>query len=178
MVLPTSFETDRGNYAALADNLKDWLSPEQQLAYCQRVPSMAKYLGIQGLDHPHLFITVLLSREKPVGVLYDSVLTLTPRVADLMGGLAVIELVPHPHVHILIDRPERFKKSNLIRAIQRALKLERPELIDVQSGRSVSDYNNRKNYLEGQKSNHAKAERQEQDKLLRDTAGIPHLITL
>ena len=127
---------------------------------------------------PHLFLTINLDREKSLGSLYQQVLTLTPRVAALCGATAVIECVPHPHCHILLDRPAGYKKSNLIRSIQRALKLARPELVDVQAGRSWQDYNNRRNYLEGTKSDPVKAARQEQDKELRDKAGIPHLFTL
>lgn len=175
------FETDRGNDRALADNLKEWLTKEQQIEYCRlwrHGPNMAKYLGIQGLDHPHLLLTINLDREKSLGSLYQQVLTLTPRIASLTGALAVIECVPHPHCHILLDRPAGYKRSNLIRSIQRALKLDRPELVDVQAGRSVQDYNNRRNYLEGTKSDPVKAARQEQDKELRDKAGVPHLFTL
>lgn len=176
-----SFETDRGNYQALADNLKVWLTREQQIEYCRlapEYPTMSKYLGISGLDHPHIMLTILLERTEPLATLYKQVLTLTPRVAALCGATAVIECVPHFHCHILLDRPAGYKKSNLIRSIQRCLKLARPELIDVQAGRSVQDYNNRRNYLEGTKSDPVKAARQEQDKELRDKAGIPHLFTL
>ena len=123
-------------------------------------------------------MTILLSREKTPEALYEQVLTLSDRLVTFRDALCVMEFVPHPHVHILMDRPPGLKMSNFIRSIKRTFALPRLECIDVVSSKKVSDYTNRVSYIHGSKVDSSKMERVAQDKEIRDAAKIPHYFAL
>ena len=137
------------------------------------------HLGIAApLARPHLYITILLSREKEPRDLYTQILTLTPRISTLVGALCVMEFDPHSHVHILCDRPPGLRKSNLIRSITRALQLPRAECVDILMSNKAIDYHNRLQYTLGNKSDDSKATRVLADRQIREEHEIPHHFTL
>jgi len=140
--------------------------------------SILPYLDLSTKTHPHLFITIGLSREKEPDSLYRDVLTLTPRVTQLIRGLAVMEFIPHPHVHILVDKPAKYHKGNLIKQIARCLGITRNTLIDISIGSKDSDYQSRLSYIQGTKSEDSKMVRVEEDRQIRDNYNIPHFICL
>lgn len=127
---------------------------------------------------PHVFMTVNLDREKEPRDLYELVHTLTPRIPCLMGALACLEFVPHSHMHCLFTTPEKFRKSNFIRSIQRALQLDRPELVDIITSKKPQDFANRQKYIRGEKSTSLKLDRCAQDSQIRDAHEIPHFFEL
>lgn len=171
-------------HEALVDNILSWYTLdelEQSIARkCEWLPEITKQLKayIRTQDHPHLFITIGMDRETAPDSLYQQVKALTPRVTNLIGGIAVMEFIPHPHIHILVDRPERYHKGNTIKVIAKALGITRTTLIDVAIGSKASDYANREAYIRGQKVSEDKMVRVAEDRLIRENYNIPHTICL
>lgn len=163
--------------AALKSMLLSCYTPEELAVLATR--DGWGHLGLsRGSEHPHLFVTINLSREKPPEALFEQVQTLTPRIVTFSGALATLEFTPHPHVHILCDRPAKFKASNLIRSLVRSLGLPRPECVDIVSSKKSSDYANRVSYLHGSKVDPLKMDRVSKDVEIRDAANIPHFFSL
>jgi len=163
---------------ALVQTIRAMNLTEAQLSHLASMPGWG-HLGIsRGTEHPHLFVTILLSREKTPESLFEQVQTLTPRITTFTGGIATLEFTPHPHLHILCDRPPKHKTSNLIRSCVRALGLPRPECVDVVSSRRAQDYANRLQYVQGTKVDPIKMDRVSADRAVRDSAKIPHFFSL
>lgn len=59
------------------------------------------------------------------------------------------------HLHIL--KPKNYSKSKIIRDFSKQFKIE-PNFVDVRSGVYMTDYQNRKNYILGEKQSSAKQE--------------------
>lgn len=153
-----------------------------QLEHLANTPGW-RHLGLaSSTQHSHVYCTCLLEREKSPKDLYLQVLTLTPRITTLVGALCVMEFEGtdgyHPHCHILFDKPAGFRKSNLIRSITRALKLPRPECVDILMSNKVSDYHRRRNYTLGIKADDSKAARVLNDRQIREDNEIPHSFIL
>lgn len=163
---------------ALVETIRSMNLSEDQLALLASRPGWG-HLGLsRGSQHPHCFVTILLSREQTPESLYEQLLTLGLRVPTLKGALCVMEFVPHSHAHLLMDRPSGLKVSNLIRSIKRALALPRLECVDVVSSKRATDYANRVSYLHGTKVDPSKQARVSQDEEIRDAADIPHIFSL
>lgn len=166
------------------ESLADYLNKTgQSEAWNAKLPScridgrlLAPYLVLSARVRPHLFLTIGLDREKSPDSLYQQIQALTPRVTQLIGAVGVMEFVPHPHVHILMDKPERYHKGNLIKVIARALDISRLTLIDIQIGSKGSDYRSRLEYIQGDKKDEEKVARVEADASVREAFSIPHLI--
>lgn len=150
-------------------------TPEELLIVASKLPHLDL---CPGSTIPHVFMTVNLEREKSPRALYEQVLTLTPRIPCLMDALTCLEFVPHPHMHCLFLTPPKFRKSNFIRSIQRALQLDRPELVDILTSKKPQDFVNRQKYIRGEKSTSLKLDRCAQDSQIRDEHEIPHFFEL
>lgn len=126
----------------------------------------------------HLWITIGLPLDKSPEEHLGMIQSLTPRVSALVGASAVYEAHPHPHVHILGPKPEKYHKGNAVKVISRALKLERATLVDIKLSHRASDYKHRQDYLQGDKKSSEKEELVSLDKQLREAHGIPDIISL
>lgn len=151
---------------------------EQRRIIAKRFTSIAMKLNTGLSKRPHLFITIGLDREKSPRALYEQVTTLTPRVAQLNGGIAVMEFIPHSHLHILCDKPAKYHKGNTIKQLARCLGITRLTLIDIQIGSKQEDYDSRSNYIQGIKQNDLKMVRVHEDAIIRQNNNIPHIICL
>lgn len=63
--------------------------------------------------------------------------------------LGIFEYIPHPHIHLLIKH-KYINKYNMIKSFSKKLGLEK-NFIDVKFSNNYEHYNNRENYLKGNK---------------------------
>lgn len=138
--------------------------------------SILPYLNTTNKKKPHIFVTIGLEKEKDPQALFRQVKGITPRVTQIIGGIGVLEFIPHPHVHILVDKPEKYHKGNLIKVLARYLGIKRTTLIDIAVGSKKSDYDARLAYVSGTKVCSTKTDRVAEDAQIRDKYNIPHLI--
>ncbi|AXQ66012.1 MAG: putative replication initiation protein [Circoviridae sp.] len=138
--------------------------------------SILPFLNTTNQKKPHVFVTIGLDKKKDPPSLFRQVKGITPRVTQIIGGIGVLEFIPHPHVHILVDKPEKYHKGNLIKVLARYLGIERTTLIDIAISNKKSDYDARLAYVSGTKACGTKMERVAEDEAIRDKYNIPHTI--
>lgn len=128
--------------------------------------------GLQGLveDTTHQLITVALPNDYNIEKIKEYIQN--PH-AWMNGALLSIERYSNSginlHIHIL--KTGYKSKTLIIRDLSRRFKIE-TNFIDVQRGKTATDYNNRINYLKGNKMDTGKMENVLQDEEWRQKEGL------
>lgn len=168
----------------LVELIEGWYADNpERLAFCQehwRGPTGARLRWTNNLvDLPHVFVTVNLPLGRDILDLWREVTALPERLTWARGALCTLELDPHPHMHMLVARDafKAYHKGNLIKVLARALGVK-PEKVDVKAGHTRQDHGHRSAYIRGEKVDPAKQARCENDRKMRNRAGIPHYIIL
>ena len=112
-------------------------------------------------ETPHQFITIGLPNDYPL----DNIKKYIAKPhAWLSGATLSVEYFrkngEHLHIHILTEKP--YNKSKAIRDLSRKFKVA-VNYIDVRRSNSTGDYNNRRNYIRGDKQDTEKLECVEKD---------------
>lgn len=141
-----------------------------------------KYLKDIGLytelygETAHQFVTIGLPNDYNLGKIKDYI---NKPHKWLSGAVLSVERFrkngEHLHIHILTTQP--YNKHKVIRDLSRRFKVTR-NYIDVRRSNSTADYNNRSNYIKGNKSSTEKSELVKKDVEWRQENGFENYYIL
>jgi hypothetical protein len=145
---------------AVARNMHDADTDYTGTAWHKYLKDIGLYNELYG-EISHQFITIGLPNDYPL----DNIKKYIAKPhAWLSGATLAVERFrkngEHLHIHILTDKPHN--KTKAIRDLSRKFKVA-PNYIDVRRSNSQADYNNRRNYIRGDKQDTAKLECVEKD---------------
>jgi len=154
-------------------------NPEEWTA-CPGFEKLCRYYRCYDLlnDRRHQFVTVALPQNTDLPQLVDTIKNKL-RYDWLIGSYIRIENFSDTgenlHLHILKDG--QYTKSKIIRDLSRKFKIT-PNFINVKSSNKEVDYENRKNYIFGNKKDADKLENVEKDKIWRKNNDINEIYNL